>query len=202
MAWGQYFEKRRKEVSLLQCLTMLSCCRGVLGVATVVVGKISLPSSHWHTAQQPIYVSTWLISLLVTDLGTPSPLAVKLYWLLCFAGFFFPHKLIWHGRTWNRVTLALTITGNCILDNSLRCKLCSHLRGFLWGAGGRSVHHPKSIAVGRVPVAAKVFGKGHEHLKAASEKWAWAHGSPQGAVQKRLQEERVLFDQSSQCIIH
>lgn len=58
---------------------MLSCCRGVLGVATVVVGKISLPSSHWHTAQQPIYVSTWLISLLVTDLGTPSPLAVKLY---------------------------------------------------------------------------------------------------------------------------
>lgn len=89
MAQEWYFKKRRRnKTTLLESFTMLSCSRGVLGVATA--GKTSLPSSHWHTAQQPIYVSTWLISLSVTDLGTPSPLAVKLYWLVCF----FPHKLL------------------------------------------------------------------------------------------------------------
>lgn len=78
-----------------------------------------------------------------------------------------PQTLVWHGRTWNRTTLALATTGKYILDNPLWWKLCSHLRAFLWGWRGRAVHHPKSVAVGRVPLAAKVFGKGHKHLKAA-----------------------------------
>lgn len=81
-------KRRRNKTTLLESFTMLGCSWGVLGVATA--GKTSLPSSHWHTAQQPIYESTWLISLRVTDLGTPSPLAVKLYWLVCFS----PHKLL------------------------------------------------------------------------------------------------------------
>lgn len=129
---------------------MLSCCcRGVLGVATAVVGKISLPSSRWHAAQQPIYVSTWLISWLVTDLGTPSPLAVKLYWLLCFAGFFFfPTNSC---LAWEDLEQSSTGSGNnrksCILDNPLRRKLSSHLRAFLWGLEGTAVHHPESVAV-------------------------------------------------------
>lgn len=58
---------------------MLSCCQGVLSVAKIVVGKIPLPSSRWHAAQQTIYMSTWLMSLLVTDLHTLSSLSVKLY---------------------------------------------------------------------------------------------------------------------------
>lgn len=71
--------KVRKEFTVLQSITMLSCCQGVLSVAKTVVGKIPLPSSHWHAAQQTIYMNTWLRSLLMTVLHTLSFLSVKLY---------------------------------------------------------------------------------------------------------------------------
>ncbi|XP_014796261.1 PREDICTED: uncharacterized protein LOC106887320 [Calidris pugnax] len=96
--------------------------------------------------------------------------------------FFSPQTLVWHGRTWNRAILAPATTGNRVLDNPSQCKLSSRLRAFLWGVGRKGCPSSKVPlqSVGTAPVTAKVFGKDHEHLKAASEKRAWARSSPWG----------------------